>query len=440
MIEIDATHSPALQCWVSSARELGTDFPIQNLPFGCFRRRGSGETWRGGVAIGNMIVDLAAWLDAGLFEGPAAEAAAAAAGSPDLKKLASLGRRTWTALRAELSALLSATSPPAGAADGLVAMADAEVGLPVKPENYSDFFCSLEHATTAAQVMRPGQIPVADNFRWLPIAYHGRASSIRPSGTPLKRPWGQLRDDPSAPPKYAPTARLDYETELGCIVGPGSELGERISLDQAEEHILGLCLLNDWSARDIQRFEYQPLGPFLGKSFMTTLSPWIVTLEALAPFRVAARPRLGEAEPAPLPYLTSAENERAGGFNIAVSADFSTAAMRNAGSPRVTLGAANASLLYWTPAQMLTHHASNGCDLRPGDLFGTGTISGFGVKERGCLLEITANGRDTVKLPNDESRRFLEDGDSVTLRARCERTGFVTIGFGECQGIVERAW
>lgn len=430
MIAPDATHDPSLRCWVASAHAAGTDFPIQNLPFGIFRRNGSGEAWRGGVAIGDQVVDLAAWLGLGLFQGLAAEAAEAAAAGPDLNRFAALGRPHWKALRAALSGLLSASPPSPAAEAALVPMREAEMGLPVTPGNYTDFFCSLEHASNAGRVMRPGQPPVGDNFRWMPIAYHGRASSMRVSGTPCIRPMGQRRDD-SAPPIFGPSIRLDYEAELGCVVGPGNALGSRVKLAEAEDHILGLCLLNDWSARDLQRFEYQPLGPFLGKSFMTSLSPWIVTLEALAPFRVPPRPRAGPEEPPPLPHLAHASGAHPG-FDIPLTASLAGAGL----AAPVRLGAANAQWLYWSPAQMLAHHTSNGCDLRPGDVFGTGTISGFGEGEQGCLLEITGNGQRPVRLPGGAERRFLEDGDEVILTAACTRPGFVPIGFGDCRGTI----
>ena len=429
MTGIDATHDPGLRCWVASAEAEGTDFPIQNLPFGVFRRAGTAEPWRGGVAIGDQIVDLAAWLAHGLFDGPAAVAAAAAS-QPCLNAFAALGRPHWRALRAALSDLLGGGAAPSGAAAALVPMAAAEMGLPVKPGNYTDFFCSLEHATTAGSIMRPGQNAVGENFRWLPIAYHGRASSLRAGGTPVRRPLGVVREE-GAPPRYVPTARLDYEAELGCLLGPGIGLGERVALERAEEHLLGLCLLNDWSARDVQRFEYQPLGPFLGKSFMTSLGPWVVTLEALAPFRAPPRPRQGAEEPSPLSHLAHASGALAG-FHIEVAA-----LLRPAGAAAATrIGAADAAWLYWTPAQMLTHHASNGCDLLPGDVLGTGTISGFGVAERGCLMEMTAAGREPITLPGGERRGFLEDGDELTLVAGCRREGFRSIGFGRCAGIV----
>jgi len=430
MTALDSTHDPALRCWVASAHEAGADFPIQNLPFGVFRCAGSEDGFRGGVAIGDRIVDLGAWVALGLFDGMAAEAARIAASGPDLNRFAALGRPHWKALRAALSALLSAARPPAGAEAALLPMAEAEMALPVTPENYTDFFCSLEHASNAGRVMRPGQNAVGENFRWMPIAYHGRASSIRVSGTPCRRPMGQQREG-TEPPVFAPTARLDYEAELGCIVGPGNPLGQRVPLAEAEDHILGICLLNDWSARDLQRFEYQPLGPFLGKSFLTSLSPWVVTLEALAPFRAAPRPRSGAEEPAALPHLAHPADVQPG-FDIQVSA-----LLRPAGvADETRIGSANAHWLYWTPAQMLTHHTSNGCDLRPGDVFGTGTISGFGPGEQGCLLEATANGRDPLTLPGGIRRGFLEDGDEVILTAHCRRDGFVPIGFGQCRGVV----
>jgi fumarylacetoacetase len=430
MSGIDATHDPALRCWVVSAQSVGTDFPIQNLPFGVFRRAGTGEAFRGGVAIGDRIVDLSAWLALGLFDGMAAEAARIAASGPDLNRFAALGRPHWKALRRALSALLSTPTPPVGAEAALLPMAQAELALPVTPGNYTDFFCSLEHATNAGRVMRPGQAAVGENFRWMPIAYHGRASSMRVSGTPCRRPMGQQRDG-ADPPVFAPTARLDYEAELGCIVGPGNPLGRRVPVVEAEAHMLGICLLNDWSARDLQRFEYQPLGPFLGKSFLTSLSPWVVTLEALAPFRTLPRSRSGTDEPEALPHLAHPADALAG-FDIAV-----TASLRPAGGEAaVRIGSANARWLYWTPAQMLAHHTSNGCDLRPGDVFGTGTISGFEPGEQGCLLETTANGRTPLTLPNGMQRAFLQDGDEVILTARCARDGFATIGFGACSGVV----
>jgi fumarylacetoacetase len=435
MRALDETHDPTLRSWVAAANAPGMPFPLQNLPFGVFRRRGEASPFRGGVAIGDRIVDVSDWLARRLI-GPEAAIAAAACAGPDLNALAALGPAHWGALRRALSRRLREGGEAPGAEAGLVPMAEAELGLPVTPANYTDFFCSLEHATNAGRVMRPGGAAVNANFRFMPIAYHGRASSLRVSGTPCIRPWGHQQMDPEQPPVFAPTQRLDYETELGFVVGPGNALGAPVPLAEAEDHIFGVCLLNDWSARDIQRFEYQPLGPFLGKSFMSSLSPWIVTLEALAPFRVPARPRSGPDEPAPLPHLHAPANEERGGFAIAVSAALSSAAMRARGVAPVQLGAGEAAWLYWTPGQMLVHHTSNGCDLRPADVLGSGTVSGFGEGERGCLLEITEGGRRPVDLADGERRGFLEDGDEVVLSGRCEQDGFVPIGFGECRGVI----
>jgi fumarylacetoacetase len=428
----DATHDPALRSWVEV--DPASHFPIQNLPFGIFRRKGSSEAFRGGVAIGDRIVDLAAWSTLGAFEGEAAKAAAACAGD-SLNPLLALGRPAWGALRQALSGLLKAGAQRPGLAEALVPMDAAEMGMPVRPANYTDFFCSLEHAMNAGKVMR-NDASVNPNFRWVPIAYHGRASSLRVSGTPCRRPMGQAQATAGEPPTFGPTQRLDYETELAVIVGPGNALGERIPLAEAEDHIFGVCLLNDWSARDVQRWEYQPLGPFLGKSFITSLSPWIVTLEALAPFRTPARPRQGAEEPAPLPHLADAGNEARGGMGIAVQAAIRTAAMRERGDAPHVVGQGNAASLYWTFAQMVAHHASNGCNLQPGDVLGSGTISGFEPGTRGCLLEATEGGKSPLTLPGGESRAFLQDGDEVVLSARCMRDGAAPIGLGECRGII----
>jgi fumarylacetoacetase len=429
---VDATHDPALKSWVPV--DPAGSFPIQNLPFGVFRRKGGAEAFRGGVAIGDRIVDLPAWSRLGVFEGEAARAAAACRGD-SLNPLLALGRPAWGALRQALSALLREGGQRPGLAEALVPMAEAEMAVPVRPANYTDFFCSLEHAMNGGRVMR-GDASVNPNFRWVPIAYHGRASSIRVSGTDCRRPMGQAQAATGEPPSFGPTRRLDYETELAAIVGPGNPLGERIPLAEAEAHIFGICLLNDWSARDVQRWEYQPLGPFLGKSFLTSVSPWIVTLEALAPFRVPARPRQGAEEPAPLPHLADPGNEARGGFAIQVQAAIRTAAMRGRGETPHVVGRGNAASLYWTFAQMLAHHTSNGCNLLPGDVLGSGTVSGFEPGTRGCLLEATEGGKSPLALPGGESRAFLEDGDEVVLSARCAREGAVPIGFGECGGVV----
>ncbi|WP_426960071.1 fumarylacetoacetase [Muricoccus radiodurans] len=432
MNTLNATHDPSLRSWVPT--DPSSPFPIQNLPFGVFRRRGGNDVFRGGVAIGDRIVDLPAWSALGAFNGLAAEAAAACAG-PVLNPLLALGPSHWSALRGALSALLAERAERPRLAEALIPMAEAEVALPVRPENYSDFFCSLEHAMNAGRVMR-NDASVNANFRWMPVAYHGRPSSLRVSGTPCVRPMGQVQAAPGEPPVFVPTRRLDYECELAAIVGPGNALGERIPLSRAESHLFGLCLMNDWSARDVQRFEYQPLGPFLGKSFLTSLSPWIVTLEALAPFRVPARPRQGTEEPPPLPHLSDPANEAAGGLDIAVSATISSPSMREHGAAPTVVGRGNARWLYWTFAQMLAHHTSNGCNLLPGDVLGSGTISGFEPGTRGCLLEASEGGKVPLPLPGNETRTFLEDGDEMVLSAWCRGEGAASIGFGECSGTV----
>jgi fumarylacetoacetase len=437
---VDETHDPARATWVDSARGV-TDFPIQNLPFGIFRRRGDDEPPGVGVAIGSDIFDLTACHDEGWFRG-LADRAAAACTTSSLNALMALGSEYRTELRRQVSALLAADSPAYRAnrrfADHvLVPMAEAELFLPATIGDYTDFYASIHHATNVGTMMRPDN-PLLPNYKWVPIGYHGRASSIVPSGTSVRRPQGQIKPQGTADPVYGPSRSLDYEMEVGCFVGPGNELGDPIPIGRAEEHIFGLCLVNDWSARDIQSWEYQPLGPFLGKNFATSLSPWVVTLEALEPFRVPAGAR-AQSDPAPLPYLTS-ENDRArGAVDIAVEVYLATAAMRARAIPPQRLSRSRVADLYWTFAQMLTHHTGGGCNLRPGDLFASGTVSGPTPDARGCLLELTWRGAEPLALPSGETRTFLEDGDEVIMRGRCERAGAVTIGFGECRGIVTPA-
>jgi fumarylacetoacetase len=314
-------------------------------------------------------------------------------------------------------------------------MRKAELLVPAQVGDYTDFYASVYHATNVGSMFRPDN-PLLPNYKWVPIGYHGRASSIVPSGTAVRRPKGQIKGPEAEVPAFTPTRALDYEAEMGCFVGgPGNPLGQPVPLDRAEEHLFGLCLVNDWSARDIQTWEYQPLGPFLSKSFATTVSPWVVTLEALEPFRVPAFSRPAE-DPSPLPYLASAQNARAGGINAVVEVSLSSAAMREAALAGVLLSRSRLADLYWTLAQMFTHHSSNGCNLRPGDLFASGTISGPTPDARGCLLELTWRGAEPLALPNGETRRFLEDGDEVILRAFCETAGRPRIGFGECRGVV----
>ena len=416
-MKLDETHDPGLTSWVESANERGTDFPIQNLPFGIFRRRGTSEAPRSGVAIGDQIVDLAAF---GIRTGPT------------LNGLASMGRPTWRKIRKALSAALSTQAGQKKLARHLVPMKRAELFVPVAVGDYTDFYTSSFHATNVGRMFRPDN-PLLPNFKWIPIGYHGRASSIVVSGTPVRRPSGQLKSADSESPAFGPTKRLDYEAELGFVVGPGNPLGKPIPIGKAREHIFGVVLLNDWSARDIQAWEYQPLGPFLGKSFATTVSPWIVTLEALEPYRVAAFKR-PDGDPSPLPYLQ--EDPAEATYAIEVEMRLQSAKMRAVKRPAHRLSRGNYASSYWTPAQLVAHHTSNGCNLKPGDLLGSGTISGPTHGTVGSMLELTLGGKQPAQLPGGETRAFVEDGDEVVERARCSREGRATIGFGEASGRV----
>jgi fumarylacetoacetase len=434
---VNQTHDPALTTWVASAKGA-TDFPIQNLPFGVFRRRGSGSAPTVGVAIGNQILRLEGAQASGAFTGLGAQAADVCR-APSLNPLLALGREYWSALRSQISAFLAdgsaiarAQNPDAGHL--LVPMAEAELFVPAHIGDYTDFYASVHHATNVGSMFRPDN-PLLPNYKWVPIGYHGRASSIVVSGTPVRRPRGQIKDPNAESPVFAPTRSLDYEMELGCMVGPGNTLGGPVTIGQTEEHLFGVVLVNDWSARDIQSWEYQPLGPFLSKSFTTSVSPWVVTLEALEPFRIPRYQRPAN-DPAPLPYLDSPADQTRGGLNITVEVYLSTAQMRETGMEPARLSRGSTAELYWTLAQMFTHHTSNGCNLQPGDLFASGTISGSTRESRGCLLELTWRGSDPIALPSGETRKFLEDGDEVIMRGRCERPGATRIGFGECRGVV----
>jgi fumarylacetoacetase len=438
---VNETHDPRLKCWVESAHAPGTDFPIQNLPFGVFTRREREASPRVGVAIGDQILDVSVCLREELFDGFAVIAAEACS-LPTLNGLLALGRDCWTALRRQISALLRADSPahrsdPRLGERLLVPMAEADLHLPIAIGDYTDFYASVYHASNVGRMMRPDN-PLLPNYKYVPIGYHGRASSVVASGTPVRRPNGQTRRDEAAPPAFGPSQRLDYELEVAGVIGPGSAPGEAIPIAEAEEHLFGLCLLNDWSARDVQRWEYQPLGPFLAKSFATTISSWIVTMEALAPFRCPAFAR-SEGDPAPLPYLASPEDQARGGLDLTLEVYLRSEQMRAQGTPPVRLSRGNFRDMYWTLAQMVTHHASNGCNLRPGDLLASGTVSGAAKDSRGCLLELTWGGKEPIELPGGETRRFLEDGDVVTMRGYGERDGCARIGFGECRGEVLKA-
>lgn len=427
---IDSTHDPARRSWVASANDGHSDFPVQNLPHGVFRRRGSREAWRGGVAIGDQALDLAAACRAGVFDAdvlPLATLAAAAS----LNGYMALGRPSWRRLRQALSALLSEDAPQRARLEPcLLPQAEVEHALPARIGDYTDFFTSRDHMLNMGRMFQPDR-PELPNFFWLPIAYHGRASTVEVSGASFPRPWGQRRPPDAAEPVFGPSAALDYELELCAWVGPGNRRGEPVPVDQAEDHLFGIGLLNDWSARDLQGWEAQPLGPFLAKSFLSTVSPWIVTLDALAPFRAPVRRDAGD--PPWLPYLRSADGNAQGALDLQLSVQLQTARSEGRSLP---VSRSLSRLGHWGFAQMLAHHTSNGCALAPGDLLGSGTQSGPGPREQGCLMELTRAGREPLALDNGETRRMLEDGDTVILRGRAERPGAVGIGFGECRGTV----
>lgn len=435
---IDETHDPELESWVDSANDGDCEFPIQNLPFTVFRPTDGDHDARIGVGIGDRVLDL---RDASTW-GPLATSL-----SPELRRvcasarlnpLLAAGPGEWRVLRHRLSKMLSADAPESSRChDCLRPLDDVELLLPIDVGDYTDFYASIHHATNIGRLFRPDN-PLLPNYKHVPIAYHGRASSIVPSGTPVRRPLGQRRPPDAGGPSFEPSRSLDYELEVGLIVGPGNEPGERIAIDEADEHLFGIALVNDWSTRDVQAWEYQPLGPFLSKSFATSVSPWIVTLDALAPFRAPAFERAAD-DPRPLPYLLDDDDQRQGGIDLRLEVLLRTESMRRDGAQPVRVSRQSFLDMYWTPAQMLTHHASNGCRLRPGDLLASGTVSGPGDDAAGCLLEMTCRGERPVELPGGEQRSFLEDGDQVTLRGYCNARGRRRIGLGTCTGIVEPA-
>lgn len=429
---LDATHDAALRSWVASANDPLTDFPLQNLPLGRFRRRGSDEPLRAGVAIGEAVLDLRLACEAGSWS-PEVSPLIELLARGELNAFIALGAAARRTLRSVLSlALREGSGSERWLQPCLVPQAQAEMALPCEVGDYTDFFTGIHHATAVGKLFRPDQ-PLLPNYEWVPIGYHGRSSSLQVSGQDFRRPRGQYKTD-AAVPLFGPCQRLDYELELGAIVGPGNALGEPIPMARAEQHLAGLVLLNDWSARDVQAWEYQPLGPFLAKNFATTLSPWIVTMEALQPFR---RPFERAADrPQPLPHLDGEANRAQGAIDIALEVWLQTPAMRERGDAAERLMQSNFRDAYWTLAQLVAHHSSNGCNLRPGDLLGSGTQSGPLPAQGGSLLELTRGGREPITLPNGETRRFLQDGDSVALRAFCERAGQRRIGFGECVATV----
>ncbi len=431
MTELDKTHDPGRQSFVASANGH-PDFPIQNLPLGVFSPEAGGA--RAGVAVGDHILDLQAALHAGLFDGEALRAAEAASGSA-LNGLLALGAAPRRALRARLSELLAADSPARGRVEQcLHPAAGCTLHLPAVIGDYTDFYVGIHHATNVGKLLRPGN-PLLPNYKYIPIGYHGRASSVLPSGTPVRRPRGQSKPRDKDFPVIGPSRRLDYELELGVWVGPGNALGEPVGITEAARHIAGYCLLNDWSGRDIQAWEYQPLGPFLAKSFATTISAWIVTPEALAPFRLP-QPARPAGDPEPFPYLFDETDQREGALDLELEVLLLTPGLREKGLPPHRLASSNARHMYWTVAQMVVHHTSNGCNLRPGDLIGTGTLSGPDPGSTGSLLEATEGGRNPVRLASGEERRFLEDGDEVIMKARGRRKGFAPIGFGACRATI----
>jgi fumarylacetoacetase len=435
MAAVDSTHDPSLRSWVHSANDGRTDFPIQNLPLGVFRRRSPAAPSRIGVGIGDQILDLVSCRERGLLNG-LSDAELDACSADTLNALAALGPSASNAVRRRASAIL-ALGGSGPREEVLVAMDHAELLLPIAAGDYSDFYASVFHASNVGSMFRP-ESPLLPNYKHVPIAYHGRASSIVVSGTSIRRPSGQTKAASAPAPSFGPTERLDYELEMAAVIGVGNEMGRPVSIDRAETHLFGLCLMNDWSARDIQAWEYQPLGPFLGKSFATTIAPWIVSAEALAPFRSGAFARPA-GDPQPLPYLRSAADESSGGFDVTVEAFLRTARMRDEKVEPHRLSRGSLRNLYWTVAQMIAHHTSNGCNLRPGDVLGTGTLSGPDDQSKGCLLEILRGGSHTIQLPTGETRGFLADGDEVIFRAYCERDGFARIGFGECSGVIIRS-
>jgi fumarylacetoacetase len=417
-MEFDDTHDPKLESWVESANDPATDFPIQNLPFGRFRRAADMD-WAIGVAIGDQVLDL---RRAGLIE------------NTDMNLLMRLAREPRKALRQALSAGLRRGSAGQDKfSKALVPQAGVELGLPCRIGDYTDFYSGIHHATAVGKLFRPDN-PLLPNYKWVPIGYHGRASSIRASGHGFHRPIGQTKGADDPVPTVGPSRRLDHELEIGIFIARPSAYGESIPIARAEDHVFGLVLLNDWSARDIQAWEYQPLGPFLSKNFATTVSPWMVTLEALQPFRAPFERPAGDPEP--LPYLDSPANRASGGFDLELEVWLQTARMRAAGHAGDRLMRSNYRDAYWTAAQLVAHHTVNGCNLVNGDLFGTGTLSGPNPDQGGSLLELSVGGKRPLQLSNGETRTFLEDGDSVILRGHCERTGFRRIGFGDCAGTV----
>lgn len=425
---LDETHDMAARCWVEGA-DGHPDFPVQNLPLGAFASHDGHP--RCVMAIGDRVLDLAAL--APVLDGEA-RAVAEDCAAPVLNPVVAHGNRALRALRRQVFALLTDPAQRAEVQPHLLALHSGVLKRPFAIGNYTDFYAGIAHATNVGALFRPDN-PLLPNYKHVPIGYHGRASSVRVSPGAVVRPWGQTKAPDVADPGFGPTRKLDYELEVAIWIGQGNPLGAPIPVGEAVDHIVGLGLLNDWSARDIQAWEYQPLGPFLAKNFHSTVSPWVVTLDALAPFRVP-QPKRPASDPQPLPYLTDAGDQARGAFAITLEVSLLTASMRAAGLPPQRLSSGSMESMYWTSAQLLAHHASNGCDLEPGDLLGTGTLSGTAEHSWGSLIELTHGGKQPITLPDGKTRTFLEDGDTVILTAFAEREGFARIGFGEASGTI----
>jgi len=430
---INETHNINLTSWVESANVDNCDFPIQNLPFAEFRCKGSDEAFRGGVAIGDQVIDLAKLSKLNVLTGDA-KTAADAASEATLNTFMGLGKQYWSALRLALSKALRAGSEHQQAlSDTLVAQSDIEFSLPCRIGDYTDFYTSIYHATAVGSLFRPDN-PLLPNYKWVPIGYHGRSSSIDVSGQTFHRPKGQTKAPDAEVPSFGPCKRLDYELELGIYLGKGNALGDAIAIENAENHVFGFCVFNDWSARDLQAWEYQPLGPFLAKNFASTVSPWIVTTEALAPYRTSWT--RDENDPQPMDYLESKANRDQGAFDIQMDVKIQTQKMRSEGHNPTRVSTSSFKHSYWTVAQMVTHHTVNGCNFMPGDMLGSGTQSGPTHEEAGSLLELSRGGKEKITLSNGEQRSFLEDGDNVIMRGWCEKEGYARIGFGSVESTV----
>ena len=430
---INETHNINLTSWVESANVANCDFPIQNLPFAEFRLKGTNEAFRGGVAIGDQVIDLAQLSKLNILTGDA-QIAADAASESTLNSFMSLGQQYWSALRLALSkALRVGSEHQQTLSNTLVHQSDIEFSLPCRIGDYTDFYTSIYHATAVGRLFRPDN-PLLPNYKWVPIGYHGRSSSIDVSGQTFHRPKGQTKAPDAEAPSFGPCKRLDYELEIGIYLGKGNALGDAIAIENAENHVFGFCVFNDWSARDLQAWEYQPLGPFLAKNFASTVSPWIVTTEALAPYRTSWT--RDKNDPQPMDYLESKANREQGAFDIQMDVKIQTQKMRSEGHNPTRVSTSSFKHSYWTVAQMVTHHTVNGCNFMPGDMLGSGTQSGPTHEEAGSLLELSHGGKEKITLSNGEQRSFLEDGDNVIMRGWCEKQGYARIGFGSVESKV----